>query len=231
MLELHGVTSYYGNTPILQSISLDVAQGEFLAILGRNGVGKTTLLRTIMGLTDRSVGRLVLNGRDLTGVPTHLRALQGVGYVPQGRAIIPHFTVRENIVMGTFARRDRNREIPVIAFELFPVLRDLLDRKGGVLSGGQQQQLAIARALAADPRIMLFDEPTEGIQPNIVEQIDEAIVQLNREHGVTTVLVEQNVDFARRAAQRFAIMEKGRIVASGSANELTEELVQDYMVV
>ena len=231
MLELKEVASYYGNSPVLQDLSVSVGESEFLAVLGRNGVGKTTLLKTIMGLTDRIEGRITLRGGDLGALPTHLRALQGIGYVPQGRGIIPHFTVRENIVMGTFARRDRRREIPPIALELFPVLRESLNRMGGVLSGGQQQQLAIARALAADPRIILLDEPTEGIQPNIVEQIEEAIARLNREHRITIVLVEQNVDFARRAAQRFIIMEKGRIAAEGAVDKLTDQLVHRHMAV
>jgi len=231
VLELKEVASYYGNSPVLQDLSVSVGESEFLAVLGRNGVGKTTLLKTIMGLTDRIEGRITLRGGDLGALPTHLRALQGIGYVPQGRGIIPHFTVRENIVMGTFARRDRRREIPPIAFELFPVLRESLNRMGGVLSGGQQQQLAIARALAADPRIILLDEPTEGIQPNIVEQIEEAIARLNREHRITIVLVEQNVDFARRAAQRFIIMEKGRIAAEGAVDKLTDQLVHRHMAV
>jgi len=231
VLELKEVASYYGNSPVLQDLSVSVGESEFLAVLGRNGVGKTTLLKTIMGLTDRIEGRITLGGGDLGALPTHLRALQGIGYVPQGRGIIPHFTVRENIVMGTFARRDRRREIPPIALELFPVLRESLNRMGGVLSGGQQQQLAIARALAADPRIILLDEPTEGIQPNIVEQIEEAIARLNREHRITIVLVEQNVDFARRAAQRFIIMEKGRIAAEGAVDKLTDQLVHRHMAV
>ena len=231
MLELRQVASYYGNSPVLQDLSVSVADSEFLAVLGRNGVGKTTLLKTIMGLTDRIDGSITLGGSDLGALPTHRRALEGIGYVPQGRGVIPHFTVRENIVMGTFARRDRRREIPSIALELFPALRASLNRMGGVLSGGQQQQLAIARALAADPRIILLDEPTEGIQPNIVEQIEEAIARLNREHRITIVLVEQNVDFARRAAQRFIIMEKGRIAAEGAVAELTDQLVHRHMAV
>jgi urea transport system ATP-binding protein len=231
MLEMQEVASYYGNTPALQNLSVSIQEGEFLAVLGRNGVGKTTLLKTVMGLTDRIDGRIVLDGNDLTLVPTHARSLHGIGYVPQGRGIIPRFTVRENILLGTFARPDGKREIPEIAFELFPVLREFLSRMGGVLSGGQQQQLAIARALAAKPRIILLDEPTEGIQPNIVEQIEHAIIRLNREHGMTIILVEQNVAFARRAAQRFVIMEKGRIAAEGAVGELSDELVQRHMAV
>ena len=231
MLEMQNISSYYGNSPVLQGVSFSAGASEFLAVLGRNGVGKTTLLKTVMGLTDRVTGRILLDGHDITHAPTHERSLHGIGYVPQGRGIIPRFTVRENILMGCFARRDGKREIPELAFELFPVLSEFLDRMGGVLSGGQQQQLAIARALAAKPRIILLDEPTEGIQPNIVEQIERAIVRLNVEHGMTIILVEQNVNFARRAAQRFLMMEKGQIAAEGAVKELTDELVHRHMAV
>ena len=231
MLEMQNISSYYGNSPVLQGVSFSAGASEFLAVLGRNGVGKTTLLKTVMGLTDRVTGRILLDGHDITHAPTHERSLHGIGYVPQGRGIIPRFTVRENILMGCFARRDGKREIPELAFELFPVLREFLDRMGGVLSGGQQQQLAIARALAANPRIILLDEPTEGIQPNIVEQIERAIVHLNVEHGMTIILVEQNVNFARRAAQRFVMMEKGQVAAEGAVKELTDELVHRHMAV
>jgi len=231
MLEMQNISSYYGNSPVLQGVSFSAGASEFLAVLGRNGVGKTTLLKTVMGLTDRVTGRILLDGHNITHAPTHERSLHGIGYVPQGRGIIPRFTVRENILMGCFARRDGKREIPELAFELFPVLREFLDRMGGVLSGGQQQQLAIARALAANPRIILLDEPTEGIQPNIVEQIERAIVHLNVEHGMTIILVEQNVNFARRAAQRFVMMEKGQVAAEGAVKELTDELVHRHMAV
>jgi urea transport system ATP-binding protein len=231
MLETQNISSYYGNSPVLQGVSFSAGASEFLAVLGRNGVGKTTLLKTIMGLTDRVTGRILLDGHDITHAPTHERSRHGIGYVPQGRGIIPRFTVRENILMGSFARRDGKREIPELAFELFPVLREFLNRMGGVLSGGQQQQLAIARALAVNPRIILLDEPTEGIQPNIVEQIERAIVRLNLEHGMTIILVEQNVNFARRAANRFVMMEKGRIAAEGAVGELTDELVHRHMAV
>jgi urea transport system ATP-binding protein len=231
MLEAQDIASYYGNSPVLQNLSVSAGAGEFLAVLGRNGVGKTTLLKTVMGLTDRVTGRILLEGHDITHAPTHERSRHGIGYVPQGRGIIPRFTVRENILMGSFARPDGKREIPELAFELFPILREFLNRMGGVLSGGQQQQLAIARALAAKPRLILLDEPTEGIQPNIVEQIEQAIIRLNREHGMTIVLVEQNVDFARRAAQRFVLMEKGQIAAEGAVADLSDELVHRHMAV
>ena len=169
MLVLEQVESFYGRSRALQDISLQIPKGEITAILGRNGVGKTTLLRTIMNLTTRMAGRVMLDGVDLSSAPTYRRARSGIAYVPQGRQIIPDFTVRENILMGAFASPKPNSEIPALVPELFPYLMDNLDRAGGLLSGGQQQQLAIARALAARPTILLLDEPTQGIQPNIVE--------------------------------------------------------------
>ncbi|HYH17728.1 MAG TPA: urea ABC transporter ATP-binding subunit UrtE [Azospirillum sp.] len=231
MLELANVDAYYGNSRAIQNLSLKVREGEFLAVLGRNGVGKTTLMRTITGLMDRSTGSIRLDGMEIGDRRTHERALSGVGYVPQGRGILPRFTVRENLCLGLFANPKGRREIDERVFELFPMLKQHLNRKGGNLSGGQQQQLAIARTLLADPKVILFDEPTEGIQPNIVEQIEEVIVRLNRERGITIVLVEQNVEFARRAAQRFVIMEKGRVAAKGSVAELTDDLVHRHMAV
>lgn len=231
MLEMIGVTSYYGSSPVLQDVSVMVPKGGLLSVLGRNGVGKTTLMRTIMGLTDRATGSIGLRGRDIRPEPTHRRAGLGIAYVPQGRGIIGTFTIRQNILMGSFARRDGKRLIPPLVFELFPYLRDNLNRRGGDLSGGQQQQLAIARALAADPSVLLLDEPTEGIQPNIVEQIQEIIVALNRTHGLTVILVEQNVGFARRASHSFLMLDKGRVAAHGPTAELSDDLVHRHMTV
>jgi urea transport system ATP-binding protein len=231
MLELTNVDAYYGNSRAIQNLSLKVREGEFLAVLGRNGVGKTTLMRTITGLMDRMTGSIRLDGMEIGTRRTHERALSGIGYVPQGRGILPKFTVRENLRLGLFANPKGGRDIDERVFELFPMLKQHLHRKGGNLSGGQQQQLAIARTLLADPNIILLDEPTEGIQPNIVEQIEAVIAQLNRERGITIVLVEQNVDFARRAAQSFVIMEKGRVAAKGSVAELTDDLVHRHMAV
>jgi urea transport system ATP-binding protein len=201
------------------------------AVLGRNGTGKTTLLKTLMGLTDRMEGQIKLDGTEIGKDPTFRRARTGIAYVPQGREIIPDFTIKENILLGAFARESGKREIPELVKELFPYLIDNLDRAGGLLSGGQQQQLAIARALAADPRIILLDEPNEGIQPSIVEEIEAVIIRLNREVGLTVVLVEQNVSFARQAAHRFAMMEKGRIVTSGVITELSDEMVHRHLAV
>jgi urea transport system ATP-binding protein len=231
MLAFAHVDSFYDRSHILHDVCLDVPEGKVTAVLGRNGTGKTTLLKTLMGLTDRMDGEIRLDNADLGSEPTFKRARSGIAYVPQGREIIPDFSIRENILMGSFARADGKREIPTLVAELFPYLMDNLERNGGVLSGGQQQQLAIARALAANPRILLLDEPNEGIQPSIVEEIEKIIIRLNREIGLTVILVEQNVSFARQAAHRFAMMEKGRVVASGDIEDLSDALVHRHMAV
>ena len=231
MLKLTNVDSYYDRSHILHAVCLDIPIGKVTAVLGRNGTGKTTLLKTLMGLTDRMEGKISLDGAEIGKHPTFRRARAGIAYVPQGREIIPDFTIRENILMGAFARADGKRQIPELVPELFPYLMDNLERAGGVLSGGQQQQLAIARALAADPKIILLDEPNEGIQPSIVEEIEAVIIRLNREVGLTVVLVEQNVLFARQASHRFAMMEKGRIVVAGAIAELSDEMVHRHMAV
>jgi urea transport system ATP-binding protein len=233
VLEIEKLNAYYGNSRALQNVSISVETGQFVSVLGRNGVGKTTLMRALLGLMDRSTGRIVLDGEDLSKQPTHKRAKAGMGYVPQGRGILPKFTVRENLRIGTFANNasKANGSAEDEVFDLFPILKDFIGRRGGNLSGGQQQQLAIARALLTNPKIILLDEPTEGIQPNIVEQIEEVIVRLNRERGLTVVLVEQDVEFARRASQRFVIMDRGSVAAQGSVEELTDDLVQRHMAV
>ncbi|MFB4203841.1 High-affinity branched-chain amino acid transport ATP-binding protein LivF [wastewater metagenome] len=229
MLEAQALYSYYGKSPIVQDVSFTVPEGSFVSVLGRNGVGKTTLLRTVMGLTDGISGRLSFRGEDLSRLPTHERARRGIGYIPQGREVIPRFSVRENIVMGTYTRRDGRRDLPGHILELFPVLREFLDRRGGDLSGGQQQQLAIARALAMDPRVLLLDEPTEGIQPNIVHEIEQVLLRLNREFGITVVLVDQNIPFARRASDHFIVLDKGRVAVAGHGEELTDEVAERYL--
>ena len=231
MLKLTNVDSYYDRSHILHAVCLDIPIGKVTAVLGRNGTGKTTLLKTLMGLTDRMEGQISLNGTEIGKDPTFRRARAGVAYVPQGREIIPDFSIRENILMGAFARADGRRQIPELVPELFPYLMDNLERVGGILSGGQQQQLAIARALAADPKIILLDEPNEGIQPSIVEEIEAVIIRLNREVGLTVVLVEQNVSFARQASHCFAMMEKGRIVVAGAIAELSDDMVHRHMAV
>ncbi len=233
MLKLVNFNSYYGGSHILHDLNLEAPKGEILTVLGRNGVGKTTLLKSIMGLTDTTTGSLELEGQDISKQPTHLRARAGIAYVPQGREIIPDFTVRENILMGGFAagQTGLRGSIPEVVGSLFPYLTENLDRPGGLLSGGQQQQLAIARALAQNPKMILLDEPTEGIQPNIVELIEETIRELNARLGLTIVLVEQNVEFARRATNSFVMLEKGQVVASGRANELSDALIHRHMAI
>ena len=231
MLELDHLNSFYGGSHILHDLSFKVEKGTILTVIGRNGVGKTTLLKTILGLTDSSTGSIKLNGEEIGDIPTFKRARMGIGYAPQGREIIPDFTVRENILMGGFARRNGAPSIPDVVPELFPYLMENLDRHGGLLSGGQQQQLAIARALAAEPSLLLLDEPTEGIQPNIVEQIEETIKMLNKKLNLTIILVEQNLEFARSAAHAFVMMEKGQVVASGDTDALTDDVVAKHMTI
>jgi urea transport system ATP-binding protein len=231
MLELVNVDGFYGRSRALQSVSLSVANGEFLSVLGRNGVGKTTLLRTILGLMSRTGGSIYLDGAELSALPTHQRALAGVGYVPQGRGILPAFTVRENLLLGTFATVSNQGRISEWVLELFPVLKEFMNRRGGNLSGGQQQQLAIARALLSEPKVLLLDEPTEGIQPNIVEQIEDVLIDLNRKQGLTIVLVEQNIKFARRASDRFAIINRGSVAMNEKIGALTDDIIHQHLVV
>ncbi len=231
LLEVEQVASFYGRTPILQSLSFRLERGECLCVIGRNGVGKTTLIRTLMGLTDSATGRISLADRDILPLPTYARAAAGLGYVPQGRQILGSLTVRENILLGTFAGRTPGRDIPESCLALFPYLRDNLDQRAGLLSGGQQQQLAIARALALNPEILLLDEPTDGIQPNIVREIGAMLLRLNRELGLTMILTEQHIKVARRIGHAFIMMDNGRIIAGGPINEMTDELVATHMTV
>ena len=231
MLELSNVTSYYGKTPIIQDINLSINQGQCLCVLGRNGVGKTTLLRTIMGLTTSMTGSLKINGQDYSKKETHLRSHAGLGYVPQGRRILGKFSVRENIILGTFARDDKNSNLPDSCLKLFPYLAENLDKRAGLLSGGQQQQLAVARALATDPKVLLLDEPTEGIQPNIVEEIQNTLHHLNKEMGMTLILTEQHIKIAKKLADLFIIMDIGRSVAQGPINDLTDDLVHEHLTI
>jgi urea transport system ATP-binding protein len=231
MLKLVNVTSYYGKTPIIRDVSLEVPAGECLCVLGRNGVGKTTLLQSIMGLTTRMTGKLIIDGEDLSEAPSHKRATAGLGYVPQGRRIFEKFTVRENIQLGTFARADDSRSIPDHCLDLFPYLADNMNKRAGLLSGGQQQQLAISRALATDPKILLLDEPTEGIQPNIVAEIERLLTHLVKEAGITLVLTEQHIKIARKMSDRFVLMESGKVTNSGEIGDLTDELVNAHLTI
>lgn len=231
MLELMGVSSFYGRTPILTNISLRLEQGKLMAVLGRNGVGKTTLARTIMGLTSRATGVMRIDGADASAMAVHERARAGIGYVPQGRGILPKLSVRENITLGTFARADGKQGMPELVRQLFPYLAEHLNQRAGALSGGQLQQLAIARALAADPRLLILDEPTEGIQPNIAEQIQETIRTLNKDMGLTVFLIEQHVEFARSVADNFIIMDKGNIVENGDISRLSDNIIHRYLMI
>lgn len=231
LLKLSDVSAGYSKTPVLININMMVEKGDIACLLGRNGMGKTTLLRTIIGLNNASKGDIVFDADDITRVPTYKRARYGIAFIPQGREIIPYLSVLDNLKLGLSASRKKFKKIPDEIFEFFPMLKQHLKRQGGLLSGGQQQQLAIARGLMCNPQVMLLDEPTEGIQPSIVQEIDETLKRINREKGVTLLVVEQKIDFARQLAQKFFIMEKGSIVAKGQTSDLTDSLVHQYLVV
>lgn len=231
MLAINSINQYYGQSHILWDLSLNLKQGTCGCLIGRNGVGKTTLLKCITGLLPIKDGVISLNGYDINKLATEARARNGIGYVPQGREIFPLLTVEENLRISLGARKDKSRFIPGLIYELFPVLKEMKYRRGGDLSGGQQQQLAIGRALVLDPKLLILDEPTEGIQPNVVRDIGEVIRKLNRELGLTVLLVEQKLPFARRVADDFFIMEKGSVVATGPIAQLNDDLVQRYLSV
>jgi len=231
LLKIQNLNQYYGESHTLWDINIDIPQGACICLMGRNGVGKTTLLKSLMGLERIKSGDIIFEGNNLAKKTAETRAKLGVGYVPQGREIFAQLTVEENLRIGLNARRDRIRKIPEQIFELFPVLKDMLRRRGGDLSGGQQQQLAIGRVLALDPKILILDEPTEGIQPNVVQQIGDVIQQLNDESGVTVLLVEQKLPFARRIGKQFVILDRGRKVAEGAMGDLSDELVQTHLTV
>ena len=233
LLDLRGLNVFYGESHILRDVDLSVAPGEMVCLIGRNGVGKTTLLKTVIGLLEQRSGALQLQGRDLNGLPPHARARAGVGYVPQGREIIPQLTVRENLLLGLEALPGgmaRNRHIDPVVFELFPILEKFLARRGGDLSGGQQQQLAIARALLGKPKLLLLDEPTEGIQPSVVLDIERAVRRIIATTGISVLLVEQHLHFVRQA-DRYYAMQRGGIVASGPTSELSKDVVDRFLTV
>lgn len=231
LLKLTDVSAGYNQTPVLLNINMMIEKGDIACLLGRNGMGKTTLLRSIIGLNKVIKGDIVFDADDITHVPTYKRARYGIAFIPQGREIIPYLSVLDNLKLGLAASRQKLKKIPDEIFEFFPMLKQHLKRQGGLLSGGQQQQLAIARGLMCNPQVMLLDEPTEGIQPSIVQEIDETLRRINREKGVTLLVVEQKIDFARHLAQKFFIMEKGSIVANGKTSNLTDSLVHQYLVV
>ena len=232
MLQVEQLNQYYGSSHTLRGVSLAVEKGQCMALLGRNGVGKTTLLKCLMGVLPVARGTVTWDGRDITRYKPHRRAAAGIAYVPQGRDIFARLTVEENLMMGmaTLPRREAAR-ISGEVYELFPVLKEMLGRRGGDLSGGQQQQLAIARALLQRPRLIILDEPTEGIQPSIIKDI-ERVIRLLRERGdIGILLCEQYFDFARALADRFVVLSRGEVVASGSADEMDGEHVRRHLAV
>jgi len=231
IIQAEGLHTYYGESHILHGIDIAVRAGETIGLMGRNGMGKTTLLKCIMGLQASSSGGIAFGGSDLLKCPAEQRAKLGIGYVPQGREIFPQLTVEENLRVGLGIRKNGARTIPSRIYELFPVLKQMLNRRGGDLSGGQQQQLAIGRALVLEPKLLILDEPTEGIQPNIVHEIGDIVLRLNQEEGLTVLLVEQKLPFARRVASEFCILDKGRRVAAGPIGELTDDVVRAYLSV
>jgi urea transport system ATP-binding protein len=228
MLSVERIEQYYGGSHILRGVSFDAAPGQVTALLGRNGVGKTTLLRAIMGLVPVASGRIAFGGADLTRAPSHRRVRAGIGYVPQGREIFPRLTVQENLLMG-LASRPRGARVPERVLALFPALGTMLGRRGGDLSGGQQQQLAIARALAMEPSLLILDEPTEGIQPSIIKDIERAIRTLAEAGDIAILLVEQYYEFARTLADRYLVMERGEIVRRGRGAEMEQDGVRKLL--
>ena len=231
MLHISGLNQFYGESHTLWDIDFEIKQGDSICLMGRNGVGKTTVLKTIMGLLPVASGKIEFNEMNITSMDAPKRAPMGIGYVPQGREIFPQLTVEENLRMGLLARKDKLKHIPERIYELFPVLKQMLKRRGGDLSGGQQQQLAIGRALAIDPKMLILDEPTEGIQPNIVQEIGDILLKLNREEGITILVVEQKLKFARKIGKKFTLLDRGRVVAEGKMDALDESTIQKYLTV
>jgi len=231
MLSVSEVTSGYGSTAVLQGVSLTVGRGEVVSVLGRNGVGKSTLVKTIMGLVAVRSGQVGLGSSALAGLGPDRIARSGLAYVPQGRGIFPRLTVIENLTMGTRARRDGSAVVPDEIFALFPILAERRGQLGGTLSGGQQQQLALGRALAAGPDMLLLDEPSEGIQPNIVQMIGDILGRLAREKGLGILLVEQNLDLGLSAASRVLFMDRGRIAHEARPADLTDDILHRYLAI
>ncbi len=230
-LEVREIDTFYGASHVLHSLSLSMERGAIECILGRNGVGKTTLLRSVIGLTPPRRGAIIFKGSDITRMRVNQRARLGIGYVPQGREIFPDISVIDNLRLGLVARSDGMTRVPDEIFDFFPMLKLLVDRPGGLLSGGEQQQLAIARALCGNPELLLLDEPTEGIQPSVVEEIERILRRIHQEKKVTILLVEQKLDFAKNVAQEFTIMVKGRVAREADIRSLTDEVVREYLTI
>jgi urea transport system ATP-binding protein len=231
MIQVNALNQFYGQSHTLWDLELNVPEGKCTCLMGRNGVGKTTLLQCIMGLLPIKSGAIEYQGSDISSLTAEKRAPIGIGYVPQGRQIFPLLTVEENLRIGLPMRADKARHVPEFIFDLFPVLKEMLQRRGGDLSGGQQQQLAIGRALVINPKLLILDEPTEGIQPNVVAEIGDIIRRLVDEMGLTVLLVEQKLPFARKVADNFCILDRGRHVATGQMSELNDALVKQYLTV
>jgi urea transport system ATP-binding protein len=230
MLTVSSINQYYGGSHTLRDVSFEAPSGSVTTVLGRNGVGKTTLLKCLAGLLPVKSGTIAFEGRDVTRLPPYERARLGLGYVPQGREIFPRLTVEENLRLG-LATRPRGTPIPARIFEMFPVLSDMLQRRGGDLSGGQQQQLAIGRALAAGPKLLVLDEPTEGIQPSIIKDIERAIRRLAGEGEMAILLVEQYYDFARSLADRYVVLSRGEVIKAGRGDDMERDGVRECLTV
>jgi urea transport system ATP-binding protein len=230
MLTVENLNQAYGGSHILRGLSFEVQTGEVTTLLGRNGVGKTTLLKSLMGLVKTKSGSITFDGRDITHLPPHERVKAGIGYVPQGREIFPRLTVEENLLMG-LATKPGNTKIPQRIFDMFPVLKQMMHRRGGDLSGGQQQQLAIGRALAMGPKLLILDEPTEGIQPSIIKDIERAIRTLAEEGNMAILLVEQYYDFAESLADQYLVMERGEIIKRGAGKDMPKDGVRELLAV
>ncbi len=231
LLAVEGLNASYDESLILRGITIEVPPNSVVALLGRNGVGKTTLLRSIMGLVPQAEGAITFDGKAIHSMRPDQRARLGLGYVPQGRDIFPNLTVEENLKVSiSIAGADGAARLEQV-YELFPVLKEMLARKGGVLSGGQQQQLAIGRALLTNPRVLILDEPTEGIQPSIIDQIEDAIHALKKEGNLSIILVEQYLDFAKAASDTFYILERGAVVQSGPSESLSSAIIEQYLTV
>ena len=230
-LKVSGLEFSYGEVKVLYGLDLEVSANSISCVMGRNGVGKTTFLRNLVGLEKPSAGTVIMEGKDLSSAPAFERASRGIGYVPQGRQIFPLLTVEENLSVALEAAHAESQAIPDEVYDTFPVLHQMRSRRGGDLSGGQQQQLAIARALVTQPKLLVLDEPTEGIQPNVITQIGEVITRLTEEKGMTILLVEQYADFVRKFAHTFHVMNRGSFIAHGNTSELDDNLVRKHLSV
>jgi urea transport system ATP-binding protein len=230
MLKINNINQYYGGSHILRDVTFEVPRETLTVLMGRNGVGKTTMMKCLMGLVPIKSGEMILDGKSIGGMSSYDRVANGIAYVPQGREIFPRLTVEENLLVGAASGKSP-KGVPAYIYEIFPVLKEMASRNGGDLSGGQQQQLAIGRALMSQPKLMILDEPTEGIQPNIIQQIGDTLVKLVKEHGMTILLVEQYLDFIREVADKYVVMSRGEIIARGEGEDIDLNGVAQLMSV